>query len=246
MPRKTGSAMPGRKSKPARERRSASDLAADGRSARRNTGSIRSACGATRQRLAYESARIIAEQGITDLERARRKAAQRIGISDKRCWPDNSEIEEALQQQYRLFHAESQQQAIAELRSKALAAMRTLSVFDPRLVGQTVTGTATRELGVQLHLFADDPSEIIMSLLDRGIPWEERDGQFRYAGGAAESHPILAFVAGDVPIELIVLPPRAKRNPPLSPLSERPERGLTARELEQLIAETDQSAGPPP
>jgi hypothetical protein len=106
-----------------------------------------------------------------------------------------------------------------------------------------VTGTATREQGIQLHLFADDPAEIVMTLLDLGIPWQERDAQFRYAGGSLQAHPVIGFVAGDVPVELIVLPHRAKRNPPLSPVSERPERGLGVRDLERLIA--DESAMPP-
>lgn len=198
---------------------------------------------ALRERLAYESARIIAEQGIVEFERARRKAVQRTGVTDRRCWPDNSEIEEALQQQYRLFHAEDQQQAVAELRARALEAMRAFSLFDPRLVGRTLTGTATREHGIQLHLFADDPAEIVMSLFDRGIPWQEGDAQFRYAGAAPQSHAVLTFVAGDVPVELIVLPHRAKRNPPLDPVTERPERGLSQRGLERLIAE-EQSFAP--
>ena len=175
------------------------------------------------------------------MERARRKAAQRIGVKDRRCWPDNSEIEQALQQQNRLFHAERQQQTLAELRARALAAMRAFSLFDPRLVGQTVTGTATRAQGVQLHLFADDPAEIVLLLLERGIPWQERDVQFRYAGGPPQAHPVLTFVAGEVPIELIVLPRRAQRNPPLNPVSERPERGLGEREVERLIEESAQA-----
>lgn len=182
----------------------------------------------------------MAELGISEFDRARRKAAQRLGVADRRCWPDNEEIQEALLQHLRLFHAESQQQVTEHLRSQALAAMTAFSDFDPRLIGQAVAGTATREQGVQLQLFADDPGEILFRLVDRGIPWQERDGQFRYAGGASQMHPVLAFVAGDVPIELIVLPPLAKRNPPLSPVSERPERGLTAAELRRLM---DEGAG---
>jgi hypothetical protein len=238
MPRKSGSRPHQRPARPGRERystRRGSTGTGSGRTAGRVGTPARSGCRAQRERLAYESARIIAEQGIPDLERARRKAAERIGVSDKRCWPDNSEIEQALQQQNRLFHAERQHRTLAELRSGALAAMRAFSLFDPRLVGQTVTGTATREQGVQLHLFADDPAEIVLTLLDRGIPWQERDTQFRYAGGPPQVHPVLAFVAGDIPIELVVLPHRAKRNPPLSPVTERPERGLSTREVEELI-----------
>ena len=44
------------------------------------------------------------------------------------------------------------------------------------------------------------------------------------------------FVAGETPIELIVLPRQALRNPPLDPVTERPERGADIAELERLIA----------
>jgi len=193
-------------------------------------------CAAQRQRLAYESARILSEQGDGEFSRARRKAATRTGISDKRCWPDNEEIQQALLLQQRLFHANEQVDVLKKLRQWALDAMREFSAFDPRLVGQTADGAARREHGVRLQLFADGPEEIALRLLDRGIPWQQRDDQFRYAGGTSQTHPVFEFIAGDIPVELIVLPHQARRNPPLSPVSERPERGIGVAELSRLIA----------
>jgi hypothetical protein len=196
----------------------------------------RGKCEAQRQRLAYESARILSEQGRGEFSRARRKAATRLGISDKRCWPDNEEIQQALLKQQRLFHADEHIDTLNDLRQWALGAMREFSAFDPRLVGQTADGAARREQGVQLQLFADSPEEIALRLLERGIPWQQRDDEFRYAGGANQTHPVFGFMAGDIPIELVVLPHQARRNPPLSPVSERPERGIGVAELTRLIA----------
>jgi hypothetical protein len=186
----------------------------------------------------------MAEQRLSDFERARRKAAQRIGVADKRCWPDNSEIQDALLEHYRLFHYESQQQVRSALHARALAAMETFAEFQPRLVGQSARGVASRDQGVRLHLFADDPTEIAFRLVDRGIPWQERESQLRYASGERVNHPVFAFVAGEIPVELIVLPPQARRNPPLSPVSERPERGLDAGEVARLLADEDDRALP--
>ena len=199
----------------------------------------RGRCSAQRQAIAYESARILADQGEIAFERARRKAAERLGIGDKRCWPDNEEIQQALSQQQRLFHAGEQEVTLRELRRHALSAMREFSAFTPRLVGEAATETARREQGVHLQLFADSPEEVALRLLERGIPWSQRDDQFRYAGGASQSHPVVGFVAGDIPVHLIVLPPQARRNPPLSPISERPERGIDAAELSRLIDTQD-------
>lgn len=195
----------------------------------------RGRCESQRQRLAYESARILSEQGDFEFARARRKAATRLGIEDKRCWPDNEEIQQALLQQQRLFHADEQTDALNQLRQSALSAMREFSAFEPRLVGQVVDGAARREQGVQLQLFVDSAEEVAFQLLERRIPWKQSDDQFRYAGGANQTHPVFRFMAGNIPVELIVLPFQARRNPPLSPVSERPERGIDATELRRLV-----------
>ncbi|TVQ86657.1 MAG: hypothetical protein EA400_12525 [Chromatiaceae bacterium] len=188
-----------------------------------------------RQHLAYESARMMAEQGL-DAERARRKAARRLGVSDRRCWPDHAEIEVALQRQYRLFHAAERRAVTTALRIQALAAMQTFAAFAPRLVGAPVSGTTRRERGLELRLFADDPAEVVFALIDRGIPWQEGETALRYADGKIQSHPVFSFIAGEVPVELVVLPVRAQRNPPLSTVSERPDPGLGQRDLEQLLS----------
>jgi hypothetical protein len=49
-------------------------------------------------------------------------------------------------------------------------------------------------------------------------------------------------MAGDVPFELTVLPVQALRNPPLDPVTERPERGADIAEVERLLAEGDRAA----
>ena len=49
-----------------------------------------------RRWLAEETARLMAEQGIAEPERARRKVAERAGIDNRRLWPSNEEVQEAL------------------------------------------------------------------------------------------------------------------------------------------------------
>lgn len=193
-------------------------------------------CLHERRRLAYESARILVEQGPGELDRARRKAAARLGISDKRCWPDNAEINDALITQQRLFEPDIDAD-LADLRRHALEAMRELAAFRPRLVGPALRGTATRAHGVELRLFADSPEEVLMVLMERRIPWRERELSLRFAGGVVQAHPVFEFVAGDVPVHLQVLPRNALRQPPLDPVSDRPERGIDAEDLAALLAE---------
>jgi hypothetical protein len=196
-----------------------------------------------RLQLAYEAARIMAEQGIAEFERARRKAALRTGISDRRLWPTNEEIQEALLAQRRLFETGRQAEDLRRLREQALAAMRQFDDFNPRLVGPVLTGVADGRQGVRLHLFADSPEEVVLMLLNQGIPWQERETSLRFSGGVRRSHPVLVFLAGETRIELVVLPLAARRNPPLDPVSERPYKGANVREVARLLAEQESPPG---
>lgn len=188
-----------------------------------------------RQRLAYEAARIMVEQGVREYDRARRKAAERAGIGNKRDWPNNEEIQDALLQQRRLFQGERQEEELRHLREQALTAMRFFSGFAPRLVGPVLAGSGGMDQGVRLHLFADNPEDLVFSLLEQRIPWQEREVVLRYGDGACRNHPAFCFFADETPFELVVLPLGAQRNPPLDPVSERPERGLGVEQVERLL-----------
>lgn len=187
-------------------------------------------------RIAYEAARIMEEQGVTDYDRARRKAAARTGILDRRSWPSNEMIQEALLLQRRLFLNASQTRDLQRLREAALQAMQTFRTFNPRLIGSVLQGAGHPDQGVQICLYAESPEEVVFALIDRHIPWQEGERMFRYGGGDRRSYPTFRFVAGQTAIELIVMPPQAVRHPPIDPVTERPERGADITELERLLA----------
>jgi hypothetical protein len=123
--------------------------------------------------------------------------------------------------------------------------MRALRAFTPRLTGPVLHGSADAQAAVQLRLHAERPEDVAFALMERRIPWHERERSFRYANGDRRTHPVFRFLAGETPIELIVLPSHALRNPPLDPVSERPERGVGIAELERLLADGGPS-GPSP
>jgi hypothetical protein len=197
----------------------------------------RSRCSPQRYRLAYEAARILADQGDQAFDRARRKAAERTGIMNRREWPSNEEIQDALLEQRRLFRSERGAADLHRLRQQAAAAMRSFSRFLPRLVGPVLSGAGDLHQGVRMHLFADSPKELVFALVDQGIPWQEREEALRYSGGVCRVQPAFAFVAGDIPFTLVVLPLHAMRNPPLNPVTERPERGANLEAVRKLLDE---------
>ncbi len=195
-----------------------------------------------RQRLAYEAARILAEHGGQAFDRARRKAAERTGILNRRDWPTNEEIQDALMEQRRLFQPERITVDLRRLREQAVRAMGLFARFTPRLVGPVLSGAGDLREGVRLHLFADSAEELVFALVDQGIPWQEREEALRYGGGLRRACPAFAFVAGEIPFTLVVLPPQALRNPPLDPVTERPQRGADLHALRRMLDAGDTQA----
>ena len=60
-----------------------------------------------RQAIAREAARLMIEHGHEDYGIAKRKAAERFGVTDLAVLPRNTEIEEALAEHQRLFDPQS-------------------------------------------------------------------------------------------------------------------------------------------
>jgi hypothetical protein len=191
-----------------------------------------------RQRLAYEAARLMADLSLGSYDLARRKAAARLGVANKRLWPNNAEVEEALQQQLRLFRPQ-QDEHLRTLRERAMDAMRALQAFKPRLVGPVLTGTAGLDSPVQLFLFAEVPEDVALALIEQGIPWSQQERDLRYRGGVRQRRPVFEFVAGGIRIQLLIFPVAGPRDLPLDPVTDRPQRGIGMRALQSLLEDED-------
>lgn len=214
--------------------------------------STRERTAAQRDRLAYEAARIILEQGLTDYDRARRKAAERVGTPDRRHWPTNEAVQAAVLAQRRLFLGREDVEERRRLRAAALQAMTCFAAFSPRLVGDALSGAVSAQTRIELLLFADRPEDVIFALIEQQIPWREAERVLRHRRGQRQGYPAFRFLAGDLPVELVVLPPRALRDLPLDPVTDRPFRGADRAEVEQLLCAdqgewvaSDPQSGPP-
>lgn len=191
-----------------------------------------------RTRIAQEAARIMAEDGVQDFYAAKRKAAQQLGVPDTRNMPRNQEIETALQEYQRLFHADKQTSHVRALREAAVQAMRFLDVFRPRLVGSVLSGTAGRHADINLHLFADTPEEVSLFLMDQNIPFQPSQKRLRLNRDTWEDFPAYEFLAGDYMVELVVFPLEGRREAPRSPVDGRPMQRARLEEVEALVAGT--------
>ncbi len=188
-----------------------------------------------RRALAQEAARVMAEHGIRDFLFAKRKAAERLGVTDNAVLPKNVEIEEALAEYQRLFEGDSHAESLHAQRQVALEAMRRLREFEPRLVGAVLSGTATEHSEVQIHLFADRAESVTIRLMDQGIPHEVTERRVKMNAERVLAYPGVSFEIDAQQIEATVFPTDGIRQAPVSPVNGKPMRRANADELEQLL-----------
>jgi hypothetical protein len=191
---------------------------------------------ALRLRLAQEAARLISDHGIRDYGLAKRKAAERFGVRDAGVLPSNAQIEESLAERQRIFDAERHGERLRALRGLAAELMGWLAPFEPRLVGPVLSGTATANAAIELHLFADAPESVAGFLAQRGI--RSRDYQKRYRLNSRDTASIPGFnisAAGET-VYLLTFPTNGLRQAPLSPIDQRPMKRASHADVLSLLA----------
>lgn len=188
-----------------------------------------------RKNIAQEAAKLVALEGLDDFLQAKKKAAQKLNINNKRLLPSNSEIEAALIEYQSLFLNDKQLQIVCELRNIAYKTMQLLTEFNPRLVGSVLNGTANENSEVMVHVFSD-ASEIISLLLEKkGIPTALCERRLKVEKKNHVYFPALKFIAGNINIVLIVLPETFLKNAPFDPVTQRPMKRASLNDLKKLI-----------
>ena len=188
-----------------------------------------------RLQLAQTAARMLAEGEGRDIQSARMKAAARHHCREKRALPDNREIEQALREYQQLFQRHRQPRELQRLRRLALEAMQHLAAFLPRLNGPVLNGTANEGTPIRLHLYAETPEAIALHLLERRIPFRQRDIRVSFSSGKEQLRPLFMLQADGRDIELLVLTPSERTNPPLDPVNSQPAPGISLEQLRALV-----------
>ena len=189
---------------------------------------------AYRQQLAVEAAKLIADGTVESARAARRKVADRHGLGDHPHMPDDSEIEAALRMHQRLFRADAQPRALAQLRAAAIGAMEALHAFCPRLVGSVLDGTADEHSAVHLYVYCDETEAVLRFLDERVIPM--RTGSQRLFFGPTKSldFPTVRFANDEVEYRLTVLSLDMQRQTLTAAKDEPPPRTASLAELRRL------------
>ncbi len=187
------------------------------------------------RRLIADVAKRVVEDRL-ELPTALRQVAQELGIRLKPGQPDAATMRAAIQDYRELFRPEQAKQ-LHENRRMAIEAMRQFDAFQPRLIGSLVNGDGPVDV-IRLLLTADTPEQVIMHLSDQRTPWRETEARMHYSGGRIEALPALRFQAGDSNVELIIMPPQQRSDPPRDPIGGGKLAALSQDELAALVERT--------
>jgi hypothetical protein len=128
---------------------------------------------ALKEEIAAVAARLVVEEGL-EFGAAKRRAVKQMGLSARASLPDNTRVEEAVEDYIAVFCAETQAGELLALRKLACQWMLRLERFHPHVAGAVWHGTATRLSDIYLQLFCDDTKSAEIALIDLNVPYEPR------------------------------------------------------------------------
>lgn len=185
-----------------------------------------------RQQLAEEAARIMATEQVIDFAVAKRKAAERIGVSSQsRDLPSNPEIQAALLRYQQLF-TPSLADDVATQRQMALDGLAFFQQFRPLLTGNLIEGLAVET--IVLHLFTDCHEEVMIYLLDQQVPFEETNKRYRLGTNEYREYPAYSFEVDEQSFVAAVFAERERHHPPLCRVHGTPMQRLSLTQLQKI------------
>ena len=189
-----------------------------------------------RMEVAAEAARIIATEGQHNYHAAKKKAAERIGVSERLALPSNVEVKEALHRYLDLYGGSSHRQNLEQMRHAAIHIMRLLGDFNPRLVGSVLDGTAGRHSRIAFHVFADSIESVVLFFSERDIDFSQEQRQIRWHTGGHRFIPLIVSGFEGHAVDLAVFEPVSLRQAPPSPIDGKPQPRATLPEVEFLVS----------
>ncbi len=196
----------------------------------------------TRRAVCEAAARVMDEEAVRDYRVAKLKACERLGLDLRRTpLPANREIDSALLARIRLFRGRWLAEELGRVHQKAAELMRLFLPFEPRLVGALLRGSITKHTPIELHLFADNPEDVVRHLAHHHIPSEIFDRRVRFAGKRYRLIPGFRFRAEDRIVEILSFTLKQLREAPLCPVEGRPMQRANINAVEALAVQMSSS-----
>jgi hypothetical protein len=191
--------------------------------------------------IAREAARLMYEEQVGQYFTAKRIAAKRLfgtGGARRLCFrpddlPSNGEIQAALLTLAEHTEGPARLERLARMRTVALAAMRLMVTFEPRLIGSVATGHVHRESDIDIQLFVDDRDAPESFLRARRLPYERDEVLIRRQARWCEY--LHLRLDAEFPVELTVYPRSDLRVRARSSTDGKPIVRLKIADVEALL-----------
>ena len=157
-----------------------------------------------RRRIAWEAARLMYQRQESEYYRAKMKAARQLcrGWIKPADLPSNAEIRDQIQLFARLYEGDQRTAELQKMRLAALAMMRLLARFRPRLIGSVLTGHIRKGSDIDLHVFSDSIESVVHTLDEAGYVFDVERKQIRKHGEERVYQHI--HIAGEHAFELTI------------------------------------------
>jgi predicted HD phosphohydrolase len=189
-----------------------------------------------RRQIAWDAARLMYSREVSEYYTAKQKAARQLchGWVKPADLPSNVEIRDQIQLLARLFEGDSRTDNLLAMRLTALAMMRRLAPFRPRLIGSVLTGHVRQGSDIDLHVFSDT-TEAVTHLLDQdGLTYVVERKQVRKNGEERVFTHI--HLTDRFPFELTLYPVNQVHYVSKSSITGKAIERASIAELEQFLA----------
>ena len=187
-----------------------------------------------RRSIRYEAARIMAEDGIRDFRKAKRKACERVGVSSDHSVPTNLEIEDSLEEHLSIFSGDELQEQHRQYLEVAYEIMQWFDGCSPRLTGAAVSGTITSVRPVELQVFPDTFEEVGATLEMYDIDYGLMEKRMRFQRDGYRNVPGYEFHHDDIDVEVTVYLP-GDSYPPLSRINGKPVKWNSLKKVRRTL-----------
>lgn len=124
-----------------------------------------------KQEIAAAAAALVVDEGL-DYGAAKQRALRGLGLPARTPLPDNLLVEAHVREHIAIFHADTQPGELRALRELALQWMERFADYQPLIGGALWHGTATALNDIYLQLFADDPKDIEIALINQNLDYD--------------------------------------------------------------------------
>lgn len=180
------------------------------------------------------AARLYIDAEMRSFRLALMKASEHLG-QPFQAPADYLAIELAAINYQRLFNASAWDSIVRHKRMVALEAMSLLEDFQPRLIGELISGAVHAQTPIRLLVFCEANEWVLMALQDAAIPIKTFESERRLKAGGVMVTSGFKFFAGDDEIRVEVLPELSLRQRPLDPVSGQAQAWMKHKALVALL-----------